>query len=276
MASIAATLAAVQSVIDRIDARALLRELLGQSDAWLIAHGDEALDEAQSRQYAALVARRTAGEPVAYITGRREFHGRDFAVTPATLIPRPETEMLVELALQRAPQGGRVLDLGAGSGCIGVTLAAERPDLQVTLVDVSSEALDVARRNAQRWAPANTVLLQGDWFSALGGQRYDLIVSNPPYVADGDAHLAQGDLRFEPRAALASGADGLDAIRRIVAGVPAHLEPGGLLLIEHGYDQHAACTALLQRAGLHDVFSARDLAGVLRVSGGRRQQASDG
>lgn len=275
MATLAASLAAAQSAIGRVDARVLLREVLGQSDAWLIAHGDEALSDAQSRQYAALVARRTAGEPVAYITGRREFHGRDFAVTPATLIPRPETEMLVELALQRAPQRGRVLDLGAGSGCIGVTLAAERPDLQVTLVDVSPEALDVARRNAQRWAPANTVLLQGDWFSALGGQHYDLIVSNPPYVADGDAHLAQGDLRFEPRAALASGADGLDAIRRIVAGAPAHLAPGGWLLIEHGYDQHAACTALLQRAGLRDVFSARDLAGILRVSGGRRQ-ASDG
>jgi len=276
LASIAATLAAVQSAIDRIDARALLREVLGRSDAWLIAHGDEALTDAQSRQYAALVARRTAGEPVAYILGRREFHGRDFAVTPATLIPRPETEMLVELALQRAPQGGRALDLGTGSGCIGLTLAAERPDLQVTLVDASAEALDVARCNAQRWAPANTLLLQGDWLSALGERRYDLIVSNPPYVADGDTHLAQGDLRFEPRAALASGADGLDAIRRIVAGAPGHLEPGGWLLIEHGYDQHAACTALLQQAGLRDVFSARDLAGILRVSGGRQPQASDG
>jgi release factor glutamine methyltransferase len=275
LASIAATLAAVQSVIDRIDARALLREVLGRSDAWLIAHGDEALTEAQSRQYAALVARRTAGEPVAYILGRREFHGRDFALTRQTLIPRPETEMLVELALQHAPQGGRVLDLGTGSGCIGVTLAAERPDLQVTLVDVSSEALDVARRNAQRWAPANTMLLHGDWYCGLAGRRYDLIASNPPYVADGDAHLAQGDLRFEPRAALASGADGLDAIRRIVAGAPGHLEPGGWLLIEHGYDQHASCVALLQRAGLRDVFSARDLAGILRVSGGRQPQASD-
>ena len=275
MPTVAATLAAAQSAIGRVDARVLLREVLAQSDAWLIAHGDEALSDAQSRQFAELVARRTAGEPVAYITGRREFHGRDFVVTPATLIPRPETEMLVELALQRAPRGGRVLDLGAGSGCIGVTLAAERPDLQVTLVEVSTETLEVARRNAQHWAPANTLVLQSDWYAALGGQRYDLIVSNPPYVADGDAHLAQGDLRFEPRAALASGTDGLDAIRRIVAAAPAHLEPGGWLLIEHGYDQHAACTALLQQAGLRDVFSARDLAGILRVSGGRQPQVSD-
>lgn len=273
--TVTALLAEARAVIDRSDARVLLRHALGCDDAWLIAHGDDAVAPEQAEAFGRSLARRAQGEPVAYITGTREFHGRDFAVNPAVLIPRPETEMLVELALQRAPRGGRVLDLGAGSGCIGVTLAAERPDLQLTLVDVSPEALDVARLNAHRWAPANTTLLASDWLAALAGQRFDLIVSNPPYVADGDAHLAQGDLRFEPRTALASGGDGLDAIRRIVAAAPAHLVPGGWLLIEHGYDQHAACTSLLESAGYRAVFSARDLAGILRVSGGQRGEHDD-
>lgn len=266
---IAALLTEAQAVIGRMEARLLLRHVLQRDEAWLIAHADEACAAADAMAFRALVARRSAGEPVAYITGAREFYGREFVVSPAVLIPRPETEMLVELGLQRAPQGGAVLDLGTGSGCIGVSLAAERPDLRVTLVDASAEALDVARVNAHRWALANTTLLRSDWFAALGAARYDLIVSNPPYVAANDVHLARGDLRFEPRAALASGADGLDDIRRIVAMAPAHLLPGGWLLFEHGYDQQAACTALLEQAGYREVFSARDLAGILRISGGR-------
>lgn len=274
--TVAALLAEAQAAIGRGEARLLLRHLLRRDQAWLIAHGDEGCTDADVQAFRKLVARRVGGEPAAYITGSREFHGREFAVGPAVLIPRPETEMLVELALQRAPRGGRVLDLGAGSGCIGVTLAAERPDLRVTLVDASPAALDVARLNAHRWAPANTELLASDWFAALAGRRFDVIVSNPPYIADGDAHLAQGDLRFEPRAALASGADGLDAIRRIVAQAPAQLAPGGWLLMEHGHDQQAACTALLQQAGYHAVFSARDLAGILRVCGGRLGEDADG
>jgi release factor glutamine methyltransferase len=270
--TLSAALAAAQQAIGRIEARVLLREVSGQSDAYLLAHGDDALTAAQSQQYAALVARRVAGEPVAYITGRREFHGREFTVTPAVLIPRPETELLVELALQRMPAGApcRVLDLGAGSGCIGVTIAAERPQAQVTLVDASASALEIARANAARWVPANTSVLKSDWFAAIAGERYDLIVSNPPYVADGDVHLQQGDLRFEPQSALAAGPDGLDDIRRIIAGAREHLLPGGWLLFEHGHDQAAACTALLRDAGFAELVAERDLAGIVRVGGGCR------
>jgi len=258
---------------DRIDARVLLREVLQQSDAYLLAHGDDTLTAGQAQQYVALVVRRVAGEPVAYITGRREFHGREFRVTPAVLIPRPETELLVELALQRLPTASpaRVLDLGTGSGCIGITLAAERPRAQVTLVDASEAALDIARANAAQWAPGNTTLLHSDWYAAVVSERYDLIVANPPYVAEGDVHLQQGDLRFEPPSALVAGADGLHDLRRIIAQAPQHLHAGGWLLLEHGYDQAAACAQLLAAAGFRDVFNAPDLAGVPRVSGGQLQ-----
>jgi release factor glutamine methyltransferase len=268
--TIATALAEAQQAIGRLEARVLLRHVLRCDEAFLIAHGDDALTAAQSADFGRLIARRAAGEPVAYLTGSREFYGREFAVTPAVLIPRPDTELLIELALQRLPaNGGQVLDLGTGSGCIGVTLAAERPQAQVTLVDASANALDVARVNAHRHAAANTALLCSDWFATLGDARYDLIVSNPPYIAAGDAHLQQGDLRFEPQSALAAGADGLDDIRRIVAEAPSHLLSGGWLLCEHGHDQADACTELLQQAGFKEVFSARDLAGIRRVSGGR-------
>lgn len=269
--TIAAALAEAQHAISRLEARVLLRHVLQCDEAWLIAHGDDQLTAPQTAAYGALIAQRAAGEPVAYLTGSREFYGREFAVTPAVLIPRPETELLVELALQRLPAdgGGRVLDLGAGSGCIGVTIAAERPQAQVTLVDASADALDVARNNAYRWAPMNTTILSSDWYAAIGDARYDLIVSNPPYVAEGDAHLQQGDLRFEPQSALVAGADGLTDIRRIVAHAPAHLVPGGWLMCEQGHDQAEACAELLRQAGFTDLFAARDLAGIRRVSGGR-------
>lgn len=268
--TIAAALAEAQQVIGRLEARVLLRHVLQCDEAWLIAHGDDELTVGQSTNYGPLVARRAAGEPVAYLTGHREFYGREFVVTPAVLIPRPDTELLVELALQRLPANrGEVLDLGAGSGCIGVTIAAERPQCRVTLVDASAESLDVARGNAHRYAAANTTLLCSDWYAAVGDKQYDLIVSNPPYIASSDAHLQQGDLRFEPRSALASGDDGLNDLRRIVAGAPTHLLAGGWLLCEHGHDQSEACTVLLREAGFGDVFSARDLAGIHRVSGGR-------
>ncbi len=261
---------AAQQATDRIEARVLLREVLNQSDAYLLAHGDDTLTAEQAQQYVALVVRRVAGEPVAYLTGRREFFGREFVVNPTVLIPRPETELLVELALQRVPAGApaHVLDLGAGSGCIGITIAAERPQARVTLVDASEAALDIARANAAQWAPGNTRLLHSDWFSAVAAEQYDLIVANPPYVAEEDMHLQQGDLRFEPRTALAAGADGLNDLRRIIAQAPRHLRAGGGLLLEHGYDQAAACAQLLAAAGFKDVFNARDLAGVPRVSGG--------
>jgi release factor glutamine methyltransferase len=245
------------------------------------------LNEAQAAAYRKLLQRRLAGEPLAYILGEREFFGLNFKVTPATLIPRPDTELLVELALARIPKpspgltatlsrerergwgrGFRVLDLGTGSGAIALAIAHARSDVKVTAVDASPEALDVARENARRLNIANTHLLRSDWFSALAGNRFDLIVSNPPYIADGDAHLTQGDLRFEPCAALASGADGLDDIRRIVVDSREHLNPGGWLLFEHGYDQAGRVRELLGAAGYAGVFSARDLAGIERVSGG--------
>jgi release factor glutamine methyltransferase len=264
---------AAQQATSRIEARVLLREVLKQNDAYLLAHGDDTLSAEQAQQYVALVVRRVAGEPVAYITGRREFYGREFAVNPSVLIPRPETELLVELALQRLPAGApcRVLDLGTGSGCIGITIAAERPQAQLTLLDASEAALEIARANAAQWAPSNSTLLHSDWYSAIAAERYDLIVANPPYVAEGDAHLQQGDLRFEPRSALAAGADGLNDLQRIIAGAPQHLSAGGWLLLEHGFDQAVPCAWLLEAAGFQDVFNAPDLAGMPRVSGGRLQ-----
>jgi release factor glutamine methyltransferase len=264
---------AAQQATDRIEARVLLRGVLNESDAYLLAHGDDTLSAEQAQQYVGLVVRRAAGEPVAYITGRREFFGREFAVNPSVLIPRPETELLVELALQRLPASvpARVLDLGAGSGCIGLTIAADRPQAQVILVDVSEAALEIARANAAQWAPGNTTLLHSDWYSAIAAERYDLIVANPPYVAEGDAHLEQGDLRFEPRSALAAGADGLNDLQRIIAQAPLHLRAGGWLLLEHGFDQAVACAWLLEAAGFQEVFNSPDLAGMPRVSGGRFQ-----
>ena len=264
---------AAQQATSRMEARVLLREVLNQSDAWLLAHDDELLTADQAQQYVALVVRRVAGEPIAYITGRREFYGREFKVTEAVLIPRPETELLVELALQRLPAGApaRVLDLGAGSGCIGITIAAERPQVQVTLVDASEAALEIARANAAQWASANSTLLFSDWYSAVAAEHYHLIVANPPYVAEGDAHLQQGDLRFEPLSALASGVDGLNDLQRIIARASQHLRTGGWLLLEHGFDQAVACAWLLEAAGFEDVFNAPDLAGIPRVSGGRLQ-----
>lgn len=226
--------------------------------------------------FSELLQRRLHGEPMAYIMGEREFYGLTFKVTPATLIPRPETELLVELALQRIPATGpcAVLDLGAGSGAVALSIAHARPQAQVHAVDVSPQALGVARENAARLALSNVAFFMGDWYAPLpGGNRYDIIVSNPPYIAAGDPHLQQGDLRHEPPSALTSGPDGLDDIRRIAAGAQAHLAPQGWLLLEHGYDQGAAVQRILRGAGLAEVFTARDLAGNDRVGGGRRPNA---
>ncbi|MBI2286169.1 MAG: peptide chain release factor N(5)-glutamine methyltransferase [Nitrosomonadales bacterium] len=265
----------------RIEVQCLLQTVLQVNRAYLLTHPEQILDAEQQARYAALLERRLRGEPLAYILGEREFFGLNFKVTPATLIPRPDTELLVELALQRIPkplpaspcQGRsvdkyRVLDLGTGSGAIALSIAHARPNIEVTAVDASQEALGVARENARRLDIGNVRLLRSDWFAALADERFDLIVSNPPYIANGDAHLAQGDLRFEPRAALASGADGLDDIRRIVADAKEHLHPGGWLLFEHGYDQAGRVRELLGAAGYAEVFSALDLAGIERVSGG--------
>src|SRR5690606_41469022 len=215
--------------------------------------------------------RRVAGEPVAYLTGRRGFRHLELQVTPDTLVPRPETELLVELALERLPTDRelRIADLGTGSGAIALALASERPRASVVATDASAAALAVARANADALGIANVEFREGDWFDAVRGERFDLVASNPPYIAEGDPHLQAGDLRFEPAMALSSGSDGLDAIRRIVAGAPAHLQPGGGLLLEHGWEQGAAVRALLSAAGFHAVATARDLEQRDRITYGR-------
>lgn len=267
--TISAALAA--SALGPIEARALLRHLLKVSDAYLIAHGDEQMSAADAAALREHAARRLAGEPIAYIVGSREFYGLEFRVTPAVLIPRPETELLVDFALERiAPQtSARVLELGTGSGCIAISVAYHRPHARVTAIDLSTDALALAGENARCHALANLELLAGDWFSGLTG-TYDLIVSNPPYVNAGDAHLTSGDLRFEPRSALVGGADGLACIREIVACAPRYLARGGWIALEHGYDQAARCRELLSGAGLAEPFTQRDLAGIERMSGARK------
>jgi release factor glutamine methyltransferase len=274
MNTVAVVLEAARRKLPASEARLLLGQILGQSAAWLLAHGEQVLDEDDLLAFASLAARRAGGEPVAYLVGRREFFGRDFEVSPAVLIPRPETELLVEIALAKVGGGdtatgaARILDLGTGSGCIAITLALELPQAQVTALDASAAALAVARRNAER-LDVRLRFVQGDWFDAVDGEAFDLIVANPPYIAAADPHLAAGDLRHEPATALASGADGLDALRRIIAGAPAHLAPGGQLWLEHGYDQAPAVLDLLAGAGLAATEQHRDLAGIIRVSGGR-------
>ena len=255
---------------ERIDAELLLLHVLGQSRSWLYAHAEDAIGRDVQAAFEALLERRAAGEPVAYLTGRRGFWTLELEVTPATLIPRPETELLVELALQRLPREAakRVADLGTGSGAIALSIARERPQVQVVATDVSAGALAVACRNAQRLGIDNVRFVAGDWLLPLARERFTLIVSNPPYIEAADPHLAQGDLRFEPAPALISGTDGLAAIRRIVADARAHLEPGGWLLFEHGWNQGHAARALLHEAGYAQVCTVQDLESRDRVSGG--------
>jgi release factor glutamine methyltransferase len=254
----------------RIEVQSLLQHVLQVPRAYLLAHPEHIPDAKQLASYDTLLNRRLQGEPVAYLLGEREFFGLNFKITPATLIPRSDTELLVELALQRLSQGKvfRVLDMGTGSGAIALSIAHARPDIEVTAVDASKDALQVARENAQRLGIANVRFQQSDWFSALDGQRFDLIVSNPPYIAAGDVHLTQGDVRFEPMSALASGADGLDDIRRIVSQAGDFLEKGAWLLLEHGYDQAVQVREILRQKGLIEIFSKKDIAGIDRVSGG--------
>ncbi|QWT20339.1 peptide chain release factor N(5)-glutamine methyltransferase [Bacillus sp. NP157] len=253
---------------DRLEAELLLGHALGVNRAWFFAHADDALPAADEAVFDALVQRRVAGEPVAYITGYRDFWSLALEVTPATLIPRPETELLVELALVHLPEGGRLLDLGTGSGAIALAVAKERPDAVVHAVDASAAALDVAQRNARRLG-LRVAFHHGDWFAPLGDERYDVIVSNPPYIEEADEHLAKGDLRFEPRSALASGADGLDDIRRIIDGSPAHLHDTGWLMFEHGWNQGDASRALFDVRRWSDVTTTRDLEHRDRVTGAR-------
>lgn len=263
--------ARLPGVEGRHEAELLLLDVLGRERSWLFAHATDPVDAATEAAFAQLLERRLTGEPVAYLLGRRGFWTLDLAVTPATLIPRPETERLVELALERLPPDRplRVADLGTGSGAIALALASERPQAQVLATDMSADALAVAAANAQRHALGNVSVRLGPWYAPLAGERFDLIVTNPPYIAAGDPHLEQGDLRFEPPTALASGADGLDDIRLIIAGAPAHLTAGGWLLIEHGWDQGAPIRALLEQAGFTAVSTEVDLEQRDRVSLGR-------
>ncbi len=255
----------------RHEAEHLLLYVLGRDRAWLFAHGDDPLPDPEATAFDALLRRRAAGEPLAYLLGRRGFWTLDLQVSPATLIPRPETERLLELALERLPEDRplRIADLGTGSGAIALALASERPLAQVVATDVSEEALAIALTNAEANRLANVAFRRGSWLAPLAAERFDLIASNPPYIADGDPHLSQGDLRFEPPTALSSGADGLDAIREIVASAPAHLRPGGWLLLEHGWDQGGAIRALLLAAGFADVATETDLEQRDRVTLGR-------
>ncbi len=265
------------SPLPPLEARILLAHALGWRRTELITRADAPLDDAQIARYRALEARRVAGEPVAQLVGMREFYGLEFDVTPDVLIPRPETELLVEAALAALDGRARptVLDLGTGSGAIAIAIAATRPDAQVWALDRSPDALAVAARNAARLLDAARPggplhCVPGDWYAGLDpALRFDLIVSNPPYIASGDPHLAEGDLRFEPRGALTDEADGLSALRTIVAGAPARLAGrGAQLWLEHGYDQAAAVRALLAAQGFDAVRSLHDLAGIERASGG--------
>jgi release factor glutamine methyltransferase len=261
---------ALDQSTSRIEIQCLLQHVLGVQRAYFLAHPEQILSEAQQGAFDALLQRRLHGVPIAHLLGEREFFGLNLKVTPATLIPRPDTELIVELALNRISkaQPCRVLDMGTGSGAIALAIAKHRPNAEVVAVDASQDALAVAIENAGRLGIANVHFMQSDWFFALNGQRFDLIVSNPPYIASGDIHLSQGDLRFEPLSALASGADGLDDIRRIISAAPQYLTSNGWLLLEHGYDQAKSVRDQLTQRGFGEVFSEKDIAGIERVTGG--------
>ena len=257
----------------RLDAERLLAHALGVSRAALYARPEHEPDAVEQDAFERLAAARERGEPVAYLIGRREFWSLDLDVTPDVLIPRPETELLVERALLRIPTARevRVADLGTGSGAIALAIARERPQARVLATDASERALEVARGNAERLGLANVSFAHGDWGAALGDALFDVVVSNPPYIARGDVHLALGDLRFEPESALVSGDDGLDAVRRIVADAPGHLAPGGWLALEHGWDQGSRARALFEAEGFAGIASVRDGAGHERVTEGQRR-----
>lgn len=251
--------------LDAREARLLLAAATGFSEASVLAHHERELPAEAENRFRDFAARRARGEPIAYILGEKEFFGLPLAVNPAVLIPRPETELLVELALARKPS--TVLDLGTGTGAIALAIKRHLPAARVVAVERSATALAVAARNAMRLG-LELDLRHGLWFGPVAGERFDLVVANPPYVAEGDPHLAQGDLRFEPRSALVAGPEGLDALREIARAAPSHLNPGGWLLVEHGLGQDEAVRALLREAELEDVRTWPDLSGIARVSGG--------
>jgi len=260
-----------------LDAEILLAHVLGRPRAFLRAHADDAVARADHDRFRSLLARRLAGEPVAYLTGRRGFWSLDLEVGPGVLVPRPETELLVEIAVgalagRRHPH---ILDLGTGSGAIALAIARERPRCRIIATDISQDALAVAAANAQRLGLSNVQCHAGDWCAALPDQPFDLIVSNPPYIAEDDIHLTRGDVRFEPRHALASGPQGMDALQHITRCASTRLRPQGWLLLEHGYDQVHTVTRLLHEHGYREVHDYPDDAGLGRVIAGRQPAAPD-
>ena len=256
--------------LDKLENRILLGHALQLSRIQLITQSERLLSEAETASLTVLLQRRLQGEPIAYIVGEREFFGLSLQVTPDVLIPRPETELLVELALERLPPGAKALDMGTGSGAIAVAIAHTRADVSMMALDVSPAALQVAAANAERHSAA-VEFICSDWYAALEqAHTFELIAANPPYIVAGDVHLAQGDLRFEPVGALTDHADGLSALRIITAGAGHYLKSNGWLLMEHGYDQSEAVRELLTQQGFTEVQSWQDLAGIARVSGGRR------
>ncbi len=268
----AITRLSAQPDMARLDAELLLAFVLEKNRTWLHAWPEKVLTPHQHASFLALLARRQAGEPVAYLTGTQGFWSLQLQVTPDTLIPRPETELLVEQALERIPveASWQVADLGTGSGAIALALASERPACRFTATDISAASLDIARQNARQHNLDNIRFIKSHWFANLpAGQRYQMIVSNPPYIAEQDPHLAQGDVRFEPGTALASGPDGLDALRHLIEQAPRYLLPGGWLLLEHGFDQREAVLALMQAAGYADVADHPDLSDQPRLLVGR-------
>lgn len=267
--SSAARLHAAGSSSPRVDAEYLLLHVLGKTPVWLRTHDEVRLHLHEEERFEALLRRRIHGEPVAYITGSRGFWSLELGVNASTLIPRPETEMLVEFALEKLPLEAalRVLDLGTGSGAIALAVKTERPLSRVTAVDASRAALDMAVANAQRLG-LDVEFLHSNWFEALAGRRFDLLLANPPYINPGDEHLGQGDVRFEPLSALVAAEQGLRDLRLIISAAPAHLQPGGWIALEHGYDQGAAVRALLQENGFADIETRQDLGGQERMTYG--------
>ena len=253
-----------------LEVNLLLQHLLKVNRAWLISHDRDVLTDDQQQDFYALLQRRLVGEPIAYILGLREFYGLPLKVTQATLIPRPDTETLVEAAFQKISVNVAwdILDLGTGTGAVALAIAKHRPTCNLIGLDASVEALAVAIENAQRLDLKNVRFIKSNWFSDLAAERFNLIVSNPPYIAEGDCHLTQGDLRFEPRSALVSGVDGLDDIRRIIQDAPNYLKPNGWLMLEHGYDQAQSVASLLKEHGFSQIDHTQDLAGTLRVTFG--------